>query len=79
MEEIPNQNQNCHVDQVVRRMKLREYFDPTESQSYTRISAPLDDNVSLGSILICFNYYLLFMGDSMRNLMSFLKSLLIYV
>ena len=31
MEEIPNQNQNYHVDQVVRRMKLREYSDPTES------------------------------------------------
>ena len=27
MEEIPNQNQNCPVDQAVRRMKLREYFD----------------------------------------------------
>ena len=27
-------------------MKLREYSDPTKSQSYTRISAPLADNVS---------------------------------
>ena len=27
-------------------MKLTGYFDPIESQSYTRISAPLADNVS---------------------------------
>ena len=46
IEEILNQNQNRHVDQAIRIMKLREYFDPTESQSYTRISAPLADNMS---------------------------------
>ena len=27
-------------------MKLRDYFDPTKSQTYTKISAPLADKVS---------------------------------
>ena len=46
MEENPDQNKNHSIDHVVMRMKQTEYCNTTESQSYTRISAPLADNVS---------------------------------
>ena len=46
MEENPNQNQNSPLDQAIRRMNIREYYDTSESQTYTSISAPPAYNVS---------------------------------
>ena len=46
MEGNPNDLQNQTVDQNARRMKIREYSDPSESQAYTRISAPLAENIT---------------------------------
>ena len=44
MEQNSNDLQNQTIDQNARRMRIREYSDPFESQAYTRISAPLAEN-----------------------------------
>ena len=46
MEQNPNPPQNQSIDQVVRRISSRAYFDPFESQTHSSVSAPLYDNVS---------------------------------
>ena len=40
MEGTPLQPDRPPVEEGTRRMKLREYSDPSETQSHTRISAP---------------------------------------
>ena len=45
MEQNRNPPVNETQNQEIRRVKLREYLDPSESQTYTRISAPIADNV----------------------------------
>ena len=40
IEENPNENQSFPVNQAIRKMKLREYYIPSESQTYTKISTP---------------------------------------
>ena len=72
----PYQPQNQHIVQCVRRIKLRDYSDPSKSQIYTKTSTPLDDNVSFRTDP--HNYYLPSIKYLMKSPTSFLRNLPIF-